>query len=338
VETYSNSASEEPPAVLDAALPDGRRVPVVDIAHPAFAVHLSDAELEAQAETYERESGPLRELPPDMRAALAQSTLGAAVMASSGTYLAGLPTYVFKLGPEHLGAFDSALDRRLAASFPALTMRIRLQDMVHQLAGGLRAALRDGDASRPLLLVNIAGGAAADSWNALMHLRREQPGCLDARPIAIAVLDGDGDAPAFGAAAVNALKRPGAALDGLNLDYRHIVYDWSDAGALEKTLNGLGARDAICGLSSEGGLFEYGSDADIASNLRAFQAASSRDAVVVGTVTHDSERARRLASRGGVATIPRSLAAFSQLASLGGWVVESVIERPFSRHVRLTRA
>lgn len=116
------------------------------------------------------------------------------------------------------------------------------------------------------------------------------------------------------------------------------MYDWSNAGALERTLHGLGAREAICGLSSEGGLFEYGSDADIASNLRAFQSASSRDAVVVGTVTHDSERARRLASRGGAATIPRSLAAFSRLASLGGWVVESVIERPFSRHVRLTKA
>ena len=213
MEPYSNSAPAEPPAVLDAPLPDGRRLPIIDIGHPAFAVSVSDAELEAQAETYERESGPLRELPPDMRAALAQSTLGAAVMRSSGTYLAGLPTYVFKLGPEHLGAFDSPLGRRLAASFPALTLRIRLQDVVYQLAGGLRAALRDGDESRPLLLVNIAGGAAADSWNTLMHLRREQPGCLDARPIAIAVLDGDGDAPAFGAAAVDALKRPGAPPD-----------------------------------------------------------------------------------------------------------------------------
>ena len=324
--------------MLDAPLPDGRRLPIIDIGHPAFAVSVSDAELEAQAETYERESGPLRELPPDMRAALAQSTLGAAVMRSSGTYLAGLPTYVFKLGPEHLGAFDSPLDRRLAASFPALTLRIRLQDVVYQLAGGLRAALRDGDESRPLLLVNIAGGAAADSWNTLMHLRREQSGSLDARPITIAVLDGDSDGPAFGAAAVNVLQGPGAALNGLNLDYRHVAYDWSDAAGLERALNGLGARDAICGLSSEGGLFEYGSDADIASNLRAFLSASPHDAVVVGTVTHDGERARRLANRGGAATIPRSLAAFSQLASLGGWAVESAIERPFSRHVRLIRA
>src|ERR1043166_4978090 len=107
----------------------------------------------------------MRELPPDLRAALAQSTLGAAVMAASGTYLAGLPTYVFKLGPEHLASCDSPLDRRLAASFPALTMRIRLQDMVNLLAGGLGAAM-SRDASRPLLLMNIAGGAAADSWNA----------------------------------------------------------------------------------------------------------------------------------------------------------------------------
>jgi len=338
VEPYSNSASAGPSAVLEAALADGRCVPIIDIDHPAFAVTLADAELEAQAESYERESGPLRELPPDIRAALAQSTLGAAVMASSGTYLKGLPTYVFKLGPEHLGGFDSPLDRRLAASFPALTMRIRLQDMVHQLAGGLRAPLRDGDTTRPLLLANIAGGAAADGWNTLMHLRRTEPGCLDARPITIAVFDGDAEGPAFGAAAVRALKEPGAVLEGLDLEFRHVVYDWSDAGALERALGGLAAREAICGLSSEGGLFEYGSDADIASNLRAFHSASSRGAVVVGSVTHDGERARRLANRSGAATIPRSLAAFSQLASLGGWTVESAIERPFSRHVRLVRA
>lgn len=338
MEPYSNSASAGPSAVVQAALPDGRSVPLIDIDHPAFAVNLSDAELEAQAETYERESGRLRELSPDVRAALAQSTLGAAVMAASGTYLAGLPTYLFKLGPEHLGAFDSPLDRRLAASFPALTMRIRLQDVVHLLAGGLRTALRDGEASRPLLLVNVAGGAAADSWNALMQLRREEPGRLDARRITIAVFDGDSEGPAFGAAAVRALHGRGAAFEGLDVEFRHIVYDWSDDGALERTLDELGAREAICGLSSEGGLFEYGSDADIVSNLRAFHSASSPDAVVVGTVTHDSERARRLANRSGAATIPRSLAAFSRLASLGGWEVESANERPFSRHVRLVKA
>jgi hypothetical protein len=310
----------------------------VDVANPAFAVRIPDAELEAQADAFERESGPVRELAPGIRAALARSTLGAAVIASSGTYLAGLPTYVFKLGPEHLGGCDSPLDRRLAASFPALTMRVRLQDMVHQLAGGLRAALQSSAPTRPLLMVNIAGGAAADSWNTLMQLRREHAGWLDERPITIAVLDGDAEGPAFGAAAVRALQGPGAVLEGLHVDYRHIVYDWSNTSVLEQTLNSLGAREAICGLSSEGGLFEYGSDADIVSNLRLFHSGSPEDAVVAGTVTHDSDRARRLGNRSGAATIPRSLAAFSQLASLGGWVVESAIERPFSRHVRLKRA
>jgi hypothetical protein len=338
VEPYSNSASAEPSAVLYVSLADGRRLPVVDVAHPAFAVRISDADLEAQADAFERESGPARELPPAIRAALAQSTLGAAIIASSGTYLAGLPTYVFKLGPEHLGSCDSPLDRRLAASFPALTMRIRLQDMVRQLAGGLRGALQRSPAARPLLLVNIAGGAAADSWNALMHLRREQDGSLDGRPVTIVVLDADTEGPAIGAAAVRALQGSGAILEGLDLTYRHISYDWSNAGSLERTLRDLGAGDAICGLSSEGGLFEYGSDADIVSNLRAFHSGASADAVVAGTVTHDSERARRLGKRSGAATIPRSLAAFSQLANLGGWVVESAIERPFSRHVRLKRA
>ena len=67
------------------------------------------------AATYNRE---------EIRAALAQSTLGAAVMAARGSYLAGLPTYVFKLGPEQLGSCDSPLDRRISASFPALSAPI----------------------------------------------------------------------------------------------------------------------------------------------------------------------------------------------------------------------
>jgi hypothetical protein len=337
VEPYSNSEPARPSTVLDAALSDGRRLPVIDIAHPAFAVTLSAAQLEARANAFERESRPARELPAEMRAALAQSTLGAAVIAASGSYLAGLPTYVFKLGPDNLGDCDSPLDRQLATSFPALTMRIRLQDIVEQLAGGLHAALRQVERSRPLLLVNIAGGAAADSWNALMRLRRQEPGSLDGRRITIAVLDNDVEGPAFGAAALRALMAPGATLAGLDLEYRHIEYDWTRADALQRTLSRLGAEEAVCGLSSEGGLFEYASDDDVVANLRAFAAVAAREAVVAGSVTSDSEHARALAGRGAVAIVPRSLAAFSELANLGGWIVESAKERPFIRHVRLVK-
>ena len=142
MEPYSNSAPASPSAVLYVSLADGRRLPVVDVAHPAFAVHISEADLEAQADAFERESSPVGELPPNIRAALAQSMLGAAVIAASGTYLAGLPTYVFKLGPEHLGSCDSALDRRLAASFPALTMRIRIKGLAR--SSSIRAYCSSG--------------------------------------------------------------------------------------------------------------------------------------------------------------------------------------------------
>ena len=51
---------------------------------------------------YVRESTQPQEVPPDVRAALAQSRLGRGLMAARGTFLTGLTTYLLKLGPENL--------------------------------------------------------------------------------------------------------------------------------------------------------------------------------------------------------------------------------------------
>jgi hypothetical protein len=62
-----------------------------------------------------------------------------------------------KVGPDNLGTEASPLDRRIAASFPALVTRLRLQDMARLLADGLWPAL--AARRQPLLaLVNIGGG------------------------------------------------------------------------------------------------------------------------------------------------------------------------------------
>src|SRR5690242_9011652 len=79
----------------------------------------------------------------------------------------------------------------------AVAVRLRLADMARLLADALAPALLD-DPRRPLRLVNVAGGPALDSVNALLVLRRAHPGALAARPIAIDVLDSDADGPAFG--------------------------------------------------------------------------------------------------------------------------------------------
>lgn len=103
-------------------------------------------------------------------------------------------------------------------------------------------------------------------------------------------------------------------------------------------LDGLRARDVLCGVSSEGGLFEYGADEEIVANLEVLYAGTAADAVVVGSVTRDGGPVRASLGASRIQTRPRTMEAFSALAEKGGWVVQEVIERPFSQNVRLVKA
>jgi hypothetical protein len=208
--------------------------------------------------------------------------------------------------------------------------------MARLLADGLvRAAAVEP--RRPVCLVNIGGGTGSDSWNTVIRLQGEQGELLVGREIGIAVMDLDARGPGFGGRAIEALCAAGEPLSGLKVGFRHFSYEWSDAERLRKLLRELEAGDAACGISSEGGLFEYGSDEEIVSNLRALDAGTPRDAVVVGSVTREGGpvRASLIASR--VLTRPRTIEGFRSLAEQGGWTVEEAIERPFSYNVRLVK-
>jgi len=322
--------------VVYAKTEEGLRTAVIDVTNAAFAVSATDAELAALAEQYVIEAGRQQEIPEAVREALRNSMLGRGLLAASGTFLDGMTTYLLKLGPENLGEEAGAIDRRIAASFPAFTARLRLVDMARLLAEGLgRSAAVEP--RRPVCLVNIGGGPGADSWNALICLHGEHPELLKGKKIVIAVLDIDTRGPAFGVRAVATLCASGGPLSGLDIAGRYLSYEWSDAERLRMTLEGLNAGDAACGVSSEGGLFEYGSDEEIVSNLRAVHAGTAADAIVVGSVTRDGGvvRASLIANR--VRTRPRTIEAFRVLAERGGWSVEKVLERPFSYNVRLVK-
>jgi hypothetical protein len=315
---------------------EGVELAVIDVTNPAFQVTATDAELASMAEQYILEAGKQQEVPAALREALRNSMLGRGLMAATGTFLDGVSTYLLKLGPENLGKDASPLDQRIAASFPAFTARIRLQDMARMLADGLAIAIA-AEPRRPVCLVNIGGGAGSDSWNAVIHLQAEQAELLVARGITIAVLDVDAHGPTFGGRAVEALRAAPAPLCALDIAFRHFSYEWSDAERLREALEELHVGDAACGISSEGGLFEYGSDGEIVSNLSTLYAATASDAVVVGSVTRDGGPVRASLIGNRVATRPRTLEAFRALAKQAGWIVQKVIERPFSYNVRLVR-
>jgi hypothetical protein len=315
--------------VVYAMTEDGVRTAVIDVTHPAFAVAPTEPELAAMAEQYVSEAGRYAEVPDAVRMALRESMLGRRLMAASGTFLDGMSTYLLKLGPENLGEGATAIDRRIATSFPVFAARLRLADMARLLAEGLRPALAVAP-GRAVRLVNIGGGAGADSWNALIRLRGEQTELLAGRDIAIAVLDRDSRGPAFGARAVAALAADGEALSGLDVRFGYLSYEWSDVGSLGEILEGLDVGEAACGVSSEGGLFEYGSDEEIVANLQVIHAGTGGDAVVVGSVTREGAvvRASLIGSR--MATRPRTIEAFGRLAEAGGWRLGEVMERAFS--------
>jgi hypothetical protein len=238
-----------------------------------------------------------------------------------------------KLGPEQLPAEFGAIDRRIAASLPALAVRLRLRDMATLLADELSPRL-DGNA-RPLHFVDLAGGTAMDALNALLLLRRARRELLDGRRVIVRVLDGDRHGPAFGRRALAQLRSPGAPLDGVDATLEHVGYDWSRPAALTAALDEARAAGAIAIASSEGGLFEYGSHDDILANLRALAAAP--DVAVVGSVTRADAPIRKLYQhrRRRRAPRPRGLDAFRALASRGGFTVARAVERPFSDHVVL---
>ncbi len=223
---------------LCAPMDDGHLLPIIDITHPIFALSLTDAETAAMMEEYARAMS--RGVPPQVAEALRQSTFGRALMEASGSFLAGLPTYRMKLGPDNLGPDASPIDRQIAGSPPAVFMRLRMQDVAQLSADALLPNLA-ADRQRPVLLVNIGGGVAADSWNALLAVEAARPGMLAGRHVEIDVLELDDAGPTFGSRAVEALTRLGAPLQAVHVRFRHFQYDWSQPEKLPELLGRMGA-------------------------------------------------------------------------------------------------
>src|SRR4051812_21085849 len=261
-------------AVRFARTRSGVELPVIDVTNPAFAV--SDGALARATRAFGRQ--PWRWLPAPLRNALFRrllrgSLLGRAAVRARGTYLAGLDTSLLNPGDQTPPVAPPPAARHIAASLPALCLRLRLLDVARLMS------LPPG----PVRMVNIGGGTAIDSLNALLVAGHRGPARID-------LLDPDEEGPAYGAAAA-------AAIGGVEL--RHRPYDWRDPSVLTEVL----AEGPVTVVSSEGALFEYGSDEEIAANLRALRGVPR----VVGSVTRSGPATDRLLASGGPAIRPRTL-------------------------------
>jgi hypothetical protein len=320
--------------------PDGIEYPIVDVTHPAFALSVNDADQRALIAAFMKEYQPLAKMPALLRRLMLKlmlrgSRLAEGIKRSEGSFMTAMDTYLLKLGPDNLpSVFRKPIDRRIAAALPALAVRLRLQDVARLSRDALVTSLHTR-ANAPLHLLNIGGGPAIDSLNALLLLQREQPELLRDRSIVLRVLDLDPTGPTFGARALRALQTEGAALHGLAIELVQVPYDWSNPDTLETSLAAAREADAICLASSEGGLFEYGSDDAIIRNLETIRRGAPRGVSMVGSVTRADAPIRQLHLSSRAATKPRGLARFRTLAATAGWELNKVIERPFSDHVWL---
>lgn len=323
-----------------ALTPEGIELPIVDVTHPAFAMSVTSAEQEERVQAFIKETRQFERIPRLIRNLLLRltlrgSVLGRGIQQSSGGFMSGIDTYLLKLGPEMLGdTYAKPVDRKIAASLPALGVRLRMQDIAQMMSDCLLDRLLS-DAIRPLHFLNIAGGPAIDSLNALILLNQKAPHALAGRTISIDVLDLDDAGPKFGEAALQALSEKGGPLHGLRCTFRHMHYNWANPADLHSLLNELRDSNALTLCSSEGGLFEYGSDQEILANLRALRASQTVFAVV-GSVTRADETTRLLHQSGGAAVYCRGLLAFSALVQKAGWKVMRSVERPISDQFVLT--
>ncbi len=326
------------PGVCYAVSDDGIELPVIDITHPAFAFHISAAELDALIVAMQKAD----QIPfAYLQAAAQKSLLLRGLVESAGTFTTGMMTYLNKLGPDVLGeGYAGPLDKQWAASLTPVTFRWRMQDVVRLLADGLGAALAARPGA-PVHLVNIAGGPAADSLNALILLQKERPGLLAGRAVTIHVLDLDASGPSFGARCLAALQAEGAPLHGLSASLEYLAYDWSQPETLEELLAGFEPGAAVSG-SSEGGLFEYARDEDIVANLAVLCAATPPDAVMVGPVVRDAstldprlKNTEKAPGRPAIRYI--GLEAFGALARRAGWVIARSLDGPMHQVVELRK-
>jgi hypothetical protein len=300
---------------------DGIELPVLDVTNPRFAVKEDPASLQALHEAFKQNERQRRFIPDFLmrlmiRSAARKSLLMHALFGSDAEYLDGISTYVMKLGPENLvPPYASPMDKKFAASPHVTFLRLRTQQVASLLAEGLATEIM-ADGQAPLHLINIGGGPAIDSLNALLLLARLKD-TLAGRKVVIDVLDLDEKGVWFGRNALAVMMQDGNRLAGLDIAFSHHSYDWNDPAPLRDLVERAVSQGAIVAASSEGALFEYGSDEAIVANLKALRAAR----FVVGSVTRADEARRRLMSGSRLKLIMRGLEIFEPLAAAAGFAI-----------------
>ncbi len=265
--------------ILYAAFENDIKIPILDITHPLFnssideqAYHLGCLKSARSIETLKKMPGFIRNIFVKMSNV-------------DNSHLSGMRTLLYKLGPDlSRGVKLSFRDKWAVKQTSFMGLRIRLRDLCRRQSRILQPQLKLFP-ERNLCFFSIAGGAATDSINTLILIQESDPELLKGRKIEINILDIDTYGPNFAKRCIDVLKQPGERFHGLNITLNIIHYDWSQPEALLKMSSERSKWIQLC--SSEGGLFEYGSDSEIIENLNYFFTNSPADARVAGSLIFD---------------------------------------------------
>jgi hypothetical protein len=193
-----------------------------------------------------------------------------------------------------------------------------------------------------LHLINIGGGPSSDSLNALLTLNKENGAILKGRRIYIHALDFDCEGPNFGLRSLAAMQADGAPLNGLNITFEYIKYDWNDTSELRRLLEFISKENSIIHGSTEGALLEYGSDKAILANLIILHDLTPGNFAMIGSVLRDEKTADPslplLKENSNMTFRLLGLEAFKAIADKAGWIVDKSIEgNPFYHIIRLKK-
>jgi hypothetical protein len=305
---------------------NGQELPIIDVTNPAFSpAPPSETEMATFVQKSAAEQERFNRMPAFMRKPILwlmsrQSVLMRGLMGADGTFLSAMNTYLMKLGPDNLGQGFSQMDRALVSSIPAMSLRLRLKELVRLMADAVAPVLT-AQPGRPFDLINIAGGPCMDSINLLLLLYRDRSNILSGRSIRIHALDLESPGPVFGSRALQALQAPGAPLEGLQITMEYTPYQWAESQRLQTYLEKMNLRESVVTAASEGGLFDYGTDAEICGHLRILHAMTPDQAVVAATTTPIDGPGRAFNQTSGARTISRPREAFAELAAKAGWKI-----------------
>lgn len=265
--------------ILYAVFENEIQFPILDITHPLFNASIDEQAYHLSCLKSARSIESLKKMPGFIQKTFVKMSN------VDNSHLSGMRTLLYKLGPElSRGIKLGFRDKWAVKQTSFMGLRIRLRDLCRHQSKILHPQLKQFP-ERNLCFCNIAGGPASDSINTLILLQESDPELLKGRKIEINILDIDTYGPNFAKRCINVLKQPGERFHDLDITLNIIHYDWSAPEALRKM--SLERSDWIQLCSSEGGLFEYGSDAEIIENLNCLYTNSPADARVTGSLIFD---------------------------------------------------